>query len=1134
MNLSYLLAQKFYIPLSLCAICLLLFPGKADCQDPLHIKFENISVRDGLSQNTPNCIFQDSRGLLWIGTEDGLNKYDGYEFEIFRYETGNYASLSISKIKCIEEDPDGNLWIGTNGGGLNKYERETNTFQRFIADGKTASSIPGNIVTCIKYMKDGKIWIGTNKGLRILDRKTGSAVIPTLGNNKPLSVNGLYIKDLITDDQGLIWIGTDEGLNCIDTTGDYSVFYRHDPGNPASLPSGMIICLFADSKGNIWVGTENGAVVKRSGTEIFAPLKAMTPSSTFEIRDFLEDENGNIWIATFGGGLDIYIPEKGEVISNTFDYNNPYTISHNEVSCLCIDRTGILWAGTYGLDKYNPKKEKFKLYDYIKNANNDGNISFKSVYSIYEDRNNSLWVGSKSDGVHVYDRSNNNYLRITQEENNPNSLSSNKVRVIKENPAGVMWFGTDDGGLNKVLLDNNRRPERYIHYKHDPLNPNSLTSDLIYSLYFDAKNKLWIGTDNGLNCLDPESGTITRYVPDSTNPESLSNATAYYIYGDVSEEMWIATDFGINKYNPETNGFIHYVHDEKDTNSVIINEILTFYEDSENRMWVGTFSGGLDLFDRKLNRFTHFNSIKELSDAVIYGIFEDTKSNLWMSTNNGIIQFNPQTRFIKQYTIEDGLQSNEFNGGAYFRNPEGEIFFGGYFGFNSFFPENIRLDTVAPAIILTDLQIKNESVRPGKKSPIKKQIAEADEIILNHKQNNFTLYFAALHFANPSQNRFRYKLDGYDKDWIDLGNKRFVAFTGLPYRKYRLMLQAANCDGKWNETGISIKIKIKPPLMGTVVAKLILITLFAGLIFYAVRYRMKREEIQKRKLEERVSESTRELEIAREKLEKQKEEIIIQKQELKLREKDQEELLWFNQGISMFSEFISKNKDDLKLLSEQLIMKLVGYVEGQQGGVFLINDNDEDDVHLELVAHYALNIERLNTRFLPGEGYVGTCFKDKQFIEIDDLPEGYSVLRSGLGEKQLRHLLLAPLKVNEVAVGVIEIASFRKIRGYKVAFVDKLCETFASTVSTEKSNAKLKRLIDQTRKQAAELQEGEEELRQNLEEMQATQEESGRREDELIQYAEEAASREELLNQKIEELDTKIKSITGKGKKKKE
>jgi len=213
-------------------------------------------------------------------------------------------------------------------------------------------------------------------------------------------------------------------------------------------------------------------------------------------------------------------------------------------------------------------------------------------------------------------------------------------------------------------------------------------------------------------------------------------------------------------------------------------------------------------------------------------------------------------------------------------------------------------------------------------------------------------------------------------------------------------------------------------------------------------------------------------------------------------------------------------------------MKLDEYIEAQQGGIFLLNDDTEDDIHLELVAHHAFNVEKLNARFLPGEGYVGTCFVEKQFIEIDDLPAGYSILRSGLGEEHMKHLLLAPLKVNEMSVGIIEIGSFRKIKGYKVAFVEKLCENLASTIATEKSNAKLKKLIEQTRNQSAELQAGEEELRQNLEEMQATQEESTRREDELIKYAEEAASREEILNQKIEELENQIKNLTGKAKKK--
>ncbi|MBN1416429.1 MAG: GAF domain-containing protein [Bacteroidales bacterium] len=1100
-------------------------------QDLLHIKFENISVRDGLSQFTPNCIFQDSKGLLWIGTEDGLNKYNGYEFEIYKPEINDPASISFAKVKCIEEDLDGNLWIGTNGGGLNKYDRNYNSFIRFKANDQDSASIPGDVVTAVKCMNNGSIWVGTDKGLRIINNKNHTFFYPGFLEKESLRLQDEKIAVILADANGIIWIGAETGLYSVDTARGFVATYMHDPFNAASLPADRITCLYSDRYNNLWIGTERGLVIKNSGTDIFQRSQPGTASSIYEIKDFLEDRKGNIWIATFGGGMDIFTQESGKIISLTFDYNNPYSVSHNEVSCLCLDRTGIIWAGTYGLDKYNPNREKFKLYDYIPNTKE--NISFKSIYSIYEDRYKVLWIGSKTEGLHVFDRDNNEYYRIKHEEINSNSLSGNMVRVIRENPDGVFWIGTENGGLNKVILDDARRPRQFIHYKHDPLDSNTLTSNLVYSLYFDAEDNLWIGTDNGLNRMEIETGIIKHYLPDSANPNSLSNTTAYYIYGDATGTMWIATDYGINQYNPETDDFIHYVHDDKDTNSLIINEILTICEDREGMLWIGTFSGGLDRFDRKTKRFTHFNTVKELSNAVIYGIFEDVKSNLWMSTNNGIMQFNPKTKFLKQFTIDDGLQSNEFNGGAYFRSPDGELFFGGYFGFNTFFPEKIKLDTIAPAIILTDLQVKNVSVQPGKKSPIKKHISVTDEIILNHNQNNFTLYFAALHFANPQQNKYRYQLEGFDKGWIDAGNKRFVSFTSLPYRKYKLRIQAANCDGKWNEEGISVKIRIKPPLTGTVWFRILMIGLVAGGIIYALRYRMKREQKQKSLLEERVRESTHELEIAREKLDKQKEEIIIQKQELKLRERDQEELLWFNQGISTFSELISKNKSDIKMLSEQLIMKLIEYVEAQQGGIFLLNDDDEDNVYLELVGHHAFNIEKLNNRFLPGEGYVGTCFVDKEFIEIDDLPEGYAVLRSGLGEEQLKHLVLAPLKVNEISVGVMEIASFRKIKGYKVAFIEKLSETFASAIATEKSNIKLKRLIEQTRKQAAELQEREEELRQNLEEMQATQEESIRREDELIKYAEEAASREEILNQKIAELEAKIKSLTEKGKSKK-
>ncbi len=1121
----------YFLPIkNILITCFLFLPiSGINCQQAVHFKFDNISVRDGLSQTTPNCILQDSRGFLWIGTEDGLNKYDGYVFEVFKQDINNPHAISSSKIKCVEEDEYGNIWVGTNGGGLNRYDRKKNIFIHFKTEDKDSDSVPGNIVNCIKKAVNGKLWIGTNNGLLVIDARTNHCKAFRIGTEQKAVFEGVEINDILSGPDNILWVATSNGLVRIDSANNQIIYYSYNPSDPATIPDNAVTCLLTDSKGNLWVGTKEGLVKKEPGSESFIRLNQQAALSLYEIKDLLEDDNGNIWVATFGGGLDVYIPDENRVISHTLDYNNPNSIGHNEVLCLFRDRTGIIWVGTYGLDKYNPKKEKFSLYDYLPKEN----ISFKSIYAIYQDRLGVLWVGSKLDGVHVLDRVNNKYFRIKHEANNTNSLSSNKVRVIKENPDGVIWIGTDDGGLNKILLDENRKPYKYIVYRHNPQDINSLTSDLIYSLYFDGECYLWIGTDKGLNRMHLETETIKRYFPDEKNPNSLNNNTAYYIYGDKEGTIWVATDYGINQYNPETDGFIHYVHDDKNKNSVIINEILTFYEDRNGILWVGTFSGGLDKFDRKNKQFTHFTHIKELSNAVIYGIFEDNNANLWMSTNNGIIQFNPETLFLKQYTIEDGLQSSEFNGGAYYKGINGEIFFGGYFGFNSFFPEKIQLDTIAPQIVLTDLQVKNVSVLPGNKSPIQKHIAEADEIILNHKQNNFTIYFAALHYANPSQNRYRYKLEGYDKQWIESGTRRYASYTSLPYKKYRFRVQASNSDGIWNEKGVSVKIRIKPPLVATIWFKLFMITAIVLLVVYGIRYRMNAEHKQKLLLEERVKESTHELELAREKLEKQKEEIVLQKQELKLRERDQQELLWFNQGIGLFSDIFSRNKEDINQFSGLVINKLIEYVEAQQGGVFLLNDDDENNVFLELVAHYAFNIERLNEKFIPGEGYVGTCFKEKQFIEINDLPPGYAILRSGLGQEQLKYLLLFPLKVHELVVGVIEIASFRKLKGYKIAFIEKICETFASMIASVKSNNKLRKLIEKANRQAIELREREEELRQNLEEMKATQEEAARREDELIKYAEEAASREEMLNQRIEELEMKLKMIQEKTSRKK-
>jgi two-component system, sensor histidine kinase ChiS len=1095
-------------------------------QDKMGIKFDNISIKDGLSQSSPNCIFQDSRGILWIGTEDGLNKYDGYAFTVYKPDQKDPNSISNPRIFSICEDARGNLWIGTNGGGLNEYDRKTDRFIHFLPSNQDSASIAGSLVYTVAKAAGNKIWIGTDKGLSIFDLKSNRfADVKHDPILEPLTRTTILS---IALDTANTWIGTDIGLFQVEKAGTLKS-YSNAPGISQSLPGKLVTSLLIDKNHNLWVGTENGPAELKPGNENFEVFTDLSgnglQSASDHVRALLEDDQGNIWIGTFGGGLHIYNASTGDFMHLAYDYNNPYSLSNNEVLSLFMDLSGIIWVGTNGLDKYNPKKDKFVLYDYVPYVREK--LIFRNIHPIYEDTRGILWVGSKSDGLHILDRRNKKYSRLVHEPGNPNSLSSSRIRTLLEYPEGTLWIGTEDQGLNKMILNAERKPTRYSFFRNIPGNPNSLTSNKIYAIYPDKKGKLWIGTDKGLTIMEMATESFTQFIPDTNNPKSLSNSTVYCIYGDQSEGIWLATDFGVNKFDPASGGFIHYIHNDKDTASLIHNEILSFLEDKQGNLWIGTYGKGLDKFNPKNQTFTHYTAIKSLSTAVIYGILEDNNENLWLSTNNGIIKFNPARGEINQFSIEDGLQSNEFNGTSYFKSFTGEMFFGGQYGFNSFFPNAVVKDSVPPKIIMSGLQVGNKSVVPGSHSPIDQHISEVKEIHLNYRQNNFTLYFSALHFANPAQNKYKYKLEGFDEDWIDAGNRRFVSYTSLPYKTYTFRVIASNSDGIWNEKGLSVKIKIRPPFWATIWFRIFMFLVICSAVYYGVRKRLSFEKKQKLVFENKFQASSKELQEAREKLELQHDEIVVQKRELKLREKDQENLLWFNQGLGLFSDLISRNKDDLTLLCRIFIQKLVEYVEAQQGGVFLINDDQEEESFLELIAHFAFSEERTHRQFMPGEGYVGACFTSKEFMEIDNVTENYTEISSGLGKEYLKYLLFAPLKINDQCIGVIELGSFRKIKGYRVSFVEKLMETFASNINTEKANAKLKKLIEHSTMQSKELAESEEQLRMNLEEIMATQEESARREDELIKLAEESATHEEMLSQEIESLKRRIDELTG-------
>lgn len=1088
----------------------------------LSIKFDNVSIKDGLSQSSPNCIFQDSRGLLWIGTDDGLNKYDGYQFVIYKPDQKNPFGISNSRILSIAEDADGTMWIGTNGGGLNRYDRNLDRFYPCQPSKDDPSALAGQIVHCILPFDNGVIWLGTESGIMVYRSKSGSFVNHSVEMPYLQTIGSVAVRSLIRGKGNTVWIGTESGLFAF-----YPLLKKIEEvagASGATQKKDFVHSLIADKTGNLWAGTQDG--LRKYDQLSFEPLPVPDiMKQGLQIQSLLEDTEGNIWAGTFGSGLYVISPNESEPQHFLYDYNNPYSLSNNEVLSMFLDKSGIVWVGTNGLDKFNRHKEKFNLFDYVPFTREK--LVFRNIHPIYEDEYGVLWIGSKTDGVHLLDRQNKSYNRLVHLPGSPYSVSSNRIRSICEYPQGTVWVGTEDQGLNKLLLDANRKVKKVEYYRNQAENPESLSSNKIYSIFADAKGDLWLGTDNGLTIFNPETETARQFLPDTSNPNTISHSTVYCVYGGTNGTIWLATDYGVNRYNPSDGTFSVFVHVDEDSTSLIHNEILCFHQDDDNNLWIGTYGKGIDRLDLKTGKFTHYTSIQKLSSAVVYGILADESGILWLSTNNGILKFDHKNMEINQFNIEDGLQSNEFNGSSYYKSILGEMFFGGQYGFNSFFPNQVVMDSVAPDIVITDLYIHNKPVAPGDDSPVNVHITEAKEIVLNHKQNNFALYFSALHFANPQRNQYRYKLEGYDREWIDASGKRFVTYTNLPYRNYQFRVIASNSDGIWNEAGLSVRIRVVPPFWATLWFKLVLILMAGSGLFYAIRQRLQFIQRQKQIFEEKFRTSSAELEEAQTQLQKQHDEIVIQKRELILREKDQESLLWFNKGLGIFSDIMSRNKESIHVLCKVTIEKLAEYVEAQQGGVFLLNEDNPGDSYLEHVADYAYAIDRKGQKFIPGEGYVGICYQERHFVEVDNLPETYAILRSGLGEESLRYLLLAPMLVNDMCIGVIELGSFRKIKGYRVSFIEKMLESFTSVIHTERANEKLKRLIEQSTQQAGELEEREEQLRMHLEEIMATQEESARREDELIKLAEESATREEMLKYQIDMLKLKYQEKTG-------
>jgi len=858
-------------------------------------QFERFSLEQGLSQVSVFDIVQDHKGFLWFATEDGLNRYDGYNFKVFRHDPSLPNTISHNNINTLYVDSAGVLWIGTNGGGLSYYDAKTETFTHFKHDNLNPDSLSHNIVWVIIEEAAGIYLVGTEKGLNRLNFLTGKFDNYQHNPDNSDSISANRISSLYKDSRDMLWVGTyDGGLNRFDAQKQKFYHYMHDPLNTLSLSHNRVNAIAEDNQGLLWLGTSDGLnrfdMSKKSFTQFKFSNTEPNSLSHSNVRSLTKDNNGTLWIGTEGGGLNRHDGEEEGFTYYKYQVEDVKSLSTNIVLSILEDQQGGLWLGSQGagVSKLTPQRQRFGHYVY--QASESSNSKHDIVMAISKDREGALWLGT-ADGV---SKSAENgldldFIRFKHQLNNANSLAHNNTWAIQHDNDNVVWLGTRGGGLDRF----NYNTGNFSNFKHKTSDPSSLSNNDIMTLLKDNKETLWIGTlGGGLNRYNAQTQNFQRFSHNAEDPNSLNNNMVTKVVDDGNDGLWIGTlGGGLNHFDKITERFISYQNQPENENSLSDNSIFSIYSGSLNTLWIGT-KGGLNKFDIRSKTFTRYREKDGLANDTVYGILEDNQKNLWLSTNKGLSRFNPITESFKNYDANDGLQSNEFNIGASFKSDDGELFFGGINGFNRFFPEKIHDDTDAPKVIITDMLLLNKSVpvvpivneKNDKSSSSLSQapniegfklaqvIHETKAITLTYQDNIIAFEFTSLHFTNPKKNQFAYQLVGWDKNWVstDYKNRR-ATYTNLPYGDYTFRVKASNADGHWNNTGASLQITVLPPPWKTWWAYTLYGVFLLSVIFSFIHSQRKKVIFERNvnaQLESKVKERTSQLQSKTEELQK--------------------------------------------------------------------------------------------------------------------------------------------------------------------------------------------------------------------------------------------------------------------------
>jgi len=881
------------------------------------IRFTHYSTEQGLSQSRVSYILQDDQGFMWFGTYNGLNRYDGYNFKVYKPEANNPNSLGGVFITVLFKDRSGVLWIGVDQ-GLDRFDPVTQTFTHFRSNPNDPASLAGHLEH-ITQDRDGILWLATRNGLERLDPTSRRFTHYRNDPNNPRSLSSNDVRFVLEDKQGTLWVATATGLNAFDRrAGNVTRYYPSFQETPLDR-------IFEDSSGVLWVSsTRAGGLTsldRKTGqfTRYTWFDEGSLPPNVRSCSAIREDQYGMLWLSTNPDGVVKFDRRRQQFTRYRNDPGNPDSLnSDNNVALSAVeDHEGGIWVGTDGggVNRFSSTPSPFTVYRKERSNPNSLNESF--VLSVLEDSQGSLWMGTSE--LNRLDRKTGRYTVYRHDPSDSGSISNGIVYAIAEDRSGALWFGTWGGGLDRF----DRKTGRFKAYRHNPADPGSLSHDNVLTLHIDHAGNLWVGTDNGVNRFDPRTELFTVYRDSHDPPPSR----IYHVMTEGPDgSIWLGTyEWGLQRLDVRTGKIVTYMSDPKTKGSLSNNRVNALLVDSSGQLWVGT-QNGLDLFDPKTGQFVILNERDGLPNNAVQGILEDAAGNLWVSTGNGLSRFDPHSKTFKNYYTDEGLAGNEFNNfSVYFKSAGGEMFFGGTHGITAFYPERVIDNPYVPPIVLTDFLLFNARVQVGETSVLRKSISYTDALTLSHRQNIFSIEFSALSYANPQRNRYRYMLEPLEKTWNEVGsNQRLVTYTTLPPGRYTFRVQGSSGSGVWNVNGVSVVLTILPPWYQTMWFRVLSGAAFLALLWAAYQWRLLQLHHQfEIALEARVGERTR---IARElhdTLLQTFHGVLLQLQVLSqvLRERPMEAQQKLESTIDLFAEAITEGRDAVQGLRESTVQR---------------------------------------------------------------------------------------------------------------------------------------------------------------------------------------------------------------------